>query len=107
MLGSAICNVRGSQDCTDGHGISPGGVFCCLSTVANCGQPDATTFVCSSGVAGVASCQGAPELPGFTSGSDDDASYSAGCKATLPVCNNGHAIECMCGPNGPGWNCVY
>jgi hypothetical protein len=108
VLGSAICNLRGSQDCANGGPISPGGFFCCLSNAQNCGQPDATTYVYPTGVEGGVSCQGPPEPPGFTPGGDDDASYPAGCIAKLPVCNNGQPIECLCRPGAsPAWECGY
>ena len=112
LIGSAICAVPGPQSC---GGITPAGLYCCLSNAAECGQPDATTYVCPEPADGGPSCQGGAQppsgIPNFEAllqATDQDASYPAGCKVTFPGCNNGHVPYCTCSGSGPGssgWTC--
>jgi hypothetical protein len=112
LIGSAICAVPGPQSC---GGITPAGLYCCVSNVADCGQPDATTYVCPKPADGGPSCQGGAQpptgIPNFEAllqATDQDASYPAGCKVTFPGCNNGQVPYCTCSGSGPGssgWTC--
>jgi hypothetical protein len=113
VIGDVICAVPGPQSC---GGVTPAGLYCCLSNVADCGQPDATTFECP-GPDGGASCQGGPPVPfgapnyeALQQAADEDASYPAGCRVTFPACNNGHVAYCTCSGSGSGfsgWSCFY
>jgi hypothetical protein len=112
LIGSTICAVPGPQSC---GGITPAGLYCCLSNAAECGQPDATTYVCPEPADGGPSCQGGAQppsgIPNFEAlqqATDQDASYPAGCKVTFPGCNNGDVPYCTCSGSGPGssgWTC--
>ena len=114
LIGNVICAVPGPQSC---GGITPAGLYCCLSNVGDCGQPDATTYACPGVADGGPSCQGGPTpppgIPNFqalTASIDQDASYPAGCKVTFPGCNNGHVPYCTCSGTSPGfsgWTCQY
>jgi hypothetical protein len=114
LIGSTICAVPGPQSC---GGITPAGLYCCLTNVADCGQPDATTYACPAPADGGPSCQGGAQppvgIPNFEAlqqATDEDASYPAGCKATFPGCNNGKVPYCTCSGSGPGnsgWTCFY
>ena len=116
---NVICAVPGPQTCGN---VTPAGLYCCLSNVANCGQPDTTTYACpapSDGGAqseGGASCTsapvplGAPNYEALMEAVDEDASYPVGCKVTFPACNNGHVPYCTCGGSSEGfngWTCFY
>ncbi len=114
LIGDVICAVPGPQSC---GGSTPAGLYCCLSNVADCGQPDATTYACPAPVNGGPSCQGGAQppvgIPNFEAlqqATDGDASYPAGCKVTFPGCNNGKVPYCTCSGSGPGnsgWTCFY
>jgi hypothetical protein len=119
LIGNVICAEPGPQSC---GGVTPAGLYCCLSNVADCGQPHTTTYACpaeSDGGAqseGGASCTsapvplGAPNYQALMEAVDEDASYSVGCKVTFPACNNGHVPYCTCGGSSPGfngWTCFY
>ena len=106
--------MPGPQNCGQG----PGGLFCCLSNVADCGQPDTVTYSCSQPSDGGPSCKGSAPVPfgvpNFQAmqtaeeASDNDASYALGCKATFPACNYGQPIYCTCSLNPtPTWSCFY
>ncbi len=114
LIGDVICAVSGPQSC---GGVTPAGLYCCLSNVADCGQPDATTYTCPAEAGAGASCKSAPVPIGAPNeqalqqaADDDDASYPAGCRVTFPACNNGLVPYCTCSGSGPGssgWNCFY
>ena len=99
ILGNVICAVPGTQSCP-GSG-TPGGVFCCLSRVADCGQPAETLYSSCDG--GTSACSGTPESPPGSSISNLDASFPTGCTVTFPICNDGTPVECKC--QGGSWTC--
>jgi hypothetical protein len=110
LFSNVTCAVPGPQSC----GPNLPGSYCCLSNVADCGQPSATTYACpvdpSEGGATCGSAPvplGAPDYPALAQGADDDASYPVGCRVTFPACNNGHVPYCTCilGDSVPSWNC--
>jgi hypothetical protein len=113
LIGDVICAVPGPQTC---GAPSPAGLFCCLSNVADCGQPDATTYACPDQPAAGSSCQsapipiGAPNYQALTEAEDKDASYPAGCKVTFAACNGGKVPYCTCSGSAPGfsgWSCFF
>jgi hypothetical protein len=113
VIGNFICAVVGPEG-TCGSG--PSGAYCCLSEMADCGQPDATSYVCPTTDAGLA-CRvsaltapsGAPNSQALaTALGKSDASYSLGCIATFPACNKGRPPSCTCSlQQVPTWSCAY
>jgi len=115
VLGNYICAVPGPPE-TCGSG--PGGAYCCLSETADCGQPQATTYVCPSSLDGGGACKGGAPVPSGAPGyealveaGDDDASYPVGCRATFPACNGGQVPYCACTSqvleSSATWSCFY
>jgi hypothetical protein len=46
----------------------------------------------------------------LTEAEDNDASYPAGCKVTVPACNGGKVPYCTCSGSAPGfsgWSCFF
>jgi len=115
VIGDVICAVPGSQSCPNGGGATPAGIFCCLSDVADCGQPNVTTYECPASSDGGAACKGsapvpfgAPNYEALVEAGDDDASYAVGCKVTFPACSSGQVPYCTCIVQAePTWSCVY
>jgi hypothetical protein len=107
VIGDVICAVPGYLSCPGG--ISPAGIFCCLSQVADCGQPAVTTY--SAGCdAGHPACHGtapdpigAPADAGLAA-AEPDASFPTGCTATFPVCGSSGPYACTC--TSDGWSCT-
>lgn len=119
LFSNAICAVPGPLSC----GVNSGS-YCCLSSVANCGQPDTTAYACPVPSEGGLTCSsvpiplGSPNYRALVQATDSDASYPVGCRVTFPVCNNGHVPYCTCkldqGLVGgddvvemPYWSCFY
>ena len=104
VIGNAICAVQGPQNCGP---PTPAGLFCCITAVADCGQPGTLTYACAAAGDGGLGCKASTlafDLPAQDAG-DQDASYPVGCTATLPVCNNGHVPQCTCIGQAQ-WSCV-
>ncbi|MGH7296722.1 MAG: hypothetical protein ACRELB_17415 [Polyangiaceae bacterium] len=112
VVGDVICAVPGPQSCGP---PSPGGVYCCLSRVADCGQPAEITTVCPAAPDGGAVCRGSAPVPlgapgyeALQEAGDVDASFAVGCTVTFPVCNAGRPPSCTCSTQGSAtWSCVY
>jgi hypothetical protein len=110
LYSNVICAVPGPQSC---GAVGPGAPYCCLSNVANCGQPSATTYACPPAQPeGGLTCPsapvplGAPNYEALVQATDNDASYPVGCRVTFPACNNGHVPYCTCRIDGePIWSC--
>jgi hypothetical protein len=105
VIGDVICAVPGPQSCGP---ITPAGLYCCLSQVADCGQPDAVTYVCPSD--GGLACKGTAPIPlgtpnyqALEAAGDPDASFPEGCTATFPACNGGRVPQCTC--EATSWSC--
>jgi hypothetical protein len=109
LFSNVICAVPGPLSC----GGANQGSYCCMSNVADCGQPSATTYACPVVQAeGGATCTsvsvplGAPNYQAMAQAIDEDASYPVGCRVTFPACNNGHVPYCTCTYDGmPIWSC--
>jgi hypothetical protein len=113
LFSNVICAVPGPQSC----GGNQSGSYCCVSNVADCGQPSAITYACPAaqpdagpGCTNVPVPLGAPNYVSLDQQTtDDDASYSLGCRATFPACNNGHVPYCTCEIQGQSgfsaWSC--
>jgi hypothetical protein len=107
---NVICAVPGPLSC---GAVYPGAPYCCLSNVADCGQPSATTYACPPLPEGGLTCTssapiplGAPNYEALVQANDNDASYPVGCRVTFPACNNGHVPYCTCRiDNEPVWSC--
>jgi hypothetical protein len=114
-----MCPASGSQQC--GAPFAVEGLYCCLSEIGNCGQPDATTYVCPASSDGGSNdsdsaftCKGAAPAPIFPNFQDpgeagyEDASFPMYCTATFPQCHFGRAPTCTCELlNPPMWICAY
>lgn len=110
LFSNVICAVPGPQTC----GVNQPGSYCCLSNVADCGQPNAATYACPAAQPeGGLTCPsapvplGAPNYQAMVQAEDDDASYPLGCRVTFPACNNGHVPYCTCsmGDGVAIWSC--
>jgi hypothetical protein len=109
---NVICAVPGSLSC---GAVYPGAPYCCLSNVADCGQPSATIYACPPAQPDGGTCTsapvplGAPNYKALVQATDVDASYPVGCRVTFPACNNGHVPYCTCQlySGVPGWSCFH
>ncbi len=111
LFSNVICAVPGPQSCS---GLNQTGLYCCLSNVADCGQPSATTYACPpvQPEGGGSTCTsasvplGSPNYEAMVQATDNDASYPVGCRVTFPACNNGQIPFCTCVMDGvPMWSC--